>query len=175
MVERTLVVGLGNPILGDDGVGWRVVDEVERRMRPGAAVVVERAALGGLSLMERMVGYPRAVIVDAVHAGAAVGTVHRCRLAELGDPSAGHTTSTHDVSLATALALGRAVGAAVPDEIEVVGIEVPPQYDFSDTLSPAAAAAVPRAATMVLECVCSGRATVSSQELRQEGASHGVA
>ncbi len=173
-MERALVVGLGNPILGDDGVGWRVADEVERRLSPGVAVDVVRAALGGLSLMERMVGYRRAVIVDAIHTGAAVGTVDRRQLAELADPSEGHTTSAHDVSLATALAMGRATGAVVPEEIQVVGIEIPPRFGFSETLSPAVAAAVPRAAAAVLQCLSSRCVPVSSRELRQEGASHGV-
>ena len=58
---RTIVVGLGNPILGDDGVGWRVAQAVQA-LAPEADV--ECQALGGLSLMERLVGYQRAIIVD---------------------------------------------------------------------------------------------------------------
>lgn len=172
---RTLVVGLGNPILGDDGVGWRVADEVERRLPPDGAVAIERASLGGLSLMERLVGYGRAVIVDALHTGAVpVGTVTRVAIDALPDPGAGHTTSAHDVSLATALAIGRTLGAAVPDVIDVVGVETAPRFEFSERLSPAVAAAVPRAATTVFECLSHRCVTETSPVLRQEATSHGI-
>ena len=66
-------MGLGNPVLGDDGVGWRIVDALERRLaadpatRPSiGAVELDRLAVGGFSLMERLVGYDRVVIADAV-------------------------------------------------------------------------------------------------------------
>ena len=175
MEEHALVIGLGNPILGDDGVGWRVADEVERRLWPRATVRVERAALGGLSLMERLVGCERAVIVDAIHTGgSAVGTVTRCRFDELANPGEGSTTSAHDMSLATALALGRTMGAAIPEAIEIVGIEVPPHFEFSEALSPAVAASVSDAATAVLEFLACGRAAAPSYQPRQEVGSHGV-
>lgn len=138
-------------------------------------MAVDRAALGGLSLMERLVGYRRAVIVDAIHTGASpVGTVTRCRLADLVNPSEGYSTSTHDMSLATALTVGRALGAAVPDTIDIVGVEIPARFEFSEALSPPVAAAVPRAAAAVFECLSHPCVTASSLELRQEGASHGV-
>ena len=56
--EKILVIGLGNPILGDDGVGWVVAREVEIRL--GASeynIEVDCLALGGLSLMERLIGF----------------------------------------------------------------------------------------------------------------------
>ncbi len=175
MRGRALVVGLGNPILGDDGVGWSVADEVERRLRSNGAVEVVHAALGGLSLMERLVGYEQAVIVDAIHTGGrAVGTVTRCRLDELANPSEGYTTSAHDMSLATALAMGRTMGAAIPDTIDIVGVEVPPHFEFSEALSPAVAASVPEAAAAVLECLAYIHAPAPSHEPRQEVGSHGV-
>ena len=52
---ETLVVGLGNPILGDDGVGWRVIDELDGMEHAEASL--QQACVGGVSLMEIMVGY----------------------------------------------------------------------------------------------------------------------
>ena len=60
----TLVVGLGNPILGDDGVGWRVIDELDELEHDDASL--QQACVGGVSLMELLVGYRRAIIVDAI-------------------------------------------------------------------------------------------------------------
>ncbi len=146
---KTVIIGLGNPILGDDGVGWRVAEAV-RRLRP--SLEVECLALGGLSLMERLVGYDRAIIVDAMHTGhGRIGTVTTFDLADLPDRSAGHTTAVHDVSLSTALSLGRQMGAPLPDEITIVGIETDLVYDFSEELSTAVRDAIPVAVTAVLQ------------------------
>ncbi len=147
--NKTLVVGLGNPILGDDGVGWRVAEAV-RRLRP--SLEVDCLALGGLSLMERLVGYDRAIIVDAMHTGhGRIGTVTTFPLSDLPDGSAGHTTAVHDLSLPTAVSLGRQMGAQLPEEITIVGIEAERVYDFSEELSTAVQDAIPAAVTAVLK------------------------
>jgi len=167
---KTLVVGLGNPILGDDGVGWRVAEEVKRRLQiadfrsqiepaesqsvirnPKSEIEVDCLALGGLSLMERLVGYDRAIIVDAVTTGQPPGTVSRFRLDELPDFSTAHTSAAHDTSLQTALRVGRTMGAHLPGEVLIVGVEAQSVYDFSEILSPPVAEAVPVAARLVLE------------------------
>jgi hydrogenase maturation protease len=167
---KTLVVGLGNPILGDDGVGWCVTEELRRRLKiedsrlpmdrpvsqseirnPKSAIEVECFALGGLSLMERLVGYDRAIVVDAVTFGATPGSVTCCDLAALPDHSAAHLTAAHDTSLQNALRLGRLMGAHLPDTVTVVGVEAERLFDFDEALTPAVAAAVPQAARLVLE------------------------
>ncbi len=172
------MVGLGNPILGDDGVGWRVAEEVKWRIadsewqivssepvighakRPSAishqpsAIEVDCVSLGGLSLMERLVGYERAILIDAISTGQwPVGSVNRFPLEALPDSAAGHSASAHDASLQTALKLGRAMGAPLPPigEIVVVAVEARSVYDFGEVLTPPVAAAVPRAVEMVVE------------------------
>jgi hydrogenase maturation protease len=151
---KTLIVGLGNPILGDDGVGWRVAEEVEHRLPKSSEtseVSVDCAALGGLSLMERLIGYERAIVIDAIGTGQRpIGAVYHFRLDDLYDPTSGHTTAAHDVSLMTAIQIGRSMGAALPDRIDVVAIESPYTYDFSEELTPTVAAAVPQAAELVM-------------------------
>jgi Ni,Fe-hydrogenase maturation factor len=62
--RRTRVIGLGNPILGDDGVGWRVVEAMRGRL-DDEAVDVLCLSVGGVSLMEQLVGCDRALLVDA--------------------------------------------------------------------------------------------------------------
>lgn len=156
---KTLVVGLGNPILGDDGVGWRVAEQVERllpsffqRTELETEVDVNCAALGGLSLMERLIGYQRAILIDSIGTGQhPIGTAYHFRLDDLYDPTAGHTTAAHDVSLVMALKIGRSLGAQLPDQIDVVAIESPYVYDFSEELTLPVAAVVPRAVEMVME------------------------
>jgi len=101
-----------NPILGDDGVGWRVVEAMRGRL-DDEAVDVLCLSVGGVSLMEQLVGCDRALLVDAVVTGGTPGEVLSVPLDELGDPSCGHTASTHDTTLTTALSLrSGAPGAA---------------------------------------------------------------
>jgi len=147
---KTLVIGLGNPILGDDGVGWKVAEEVSRNL-PGT-VEVDTAALGGLSLMERLIGYERVIIVDSMETGQSpVGSVTVFPLASLSDPMAGHSASTHDATLVVALRTAEQLGADIPKQVDIVAIEAKNVYDFSEELSPPVAAAVPLAVTKVLE------------------------
>lgn len=148
MVKSTLVLGLGNPILRDDGVGWRVVEAAREKCRDDG-VEFDTVALGGISLMERLIGYQRAVLVDSIQtAGGAAGAVYRLTLDEL--PTL-HADAIHDASLKAALELGRRLGARLPDDITVVAIEARDLLDFGEMLSPAVEAAVPTAVALVLE------------------------
>lgn len=144
---KTVVIGLGNPILGDDGVGWVVAEEISRSNPPGTTeVTVNCLSVGGLALMEHLAGYDRAIIVDAfLNAIDSVGTVIQYQLEDLPEHIAGHLTSAHDVSLKTALQLGREMGAQLPGEIFIVGIVARDVTNFSEILSTNVAAAVPQA------------------------------
>jgi hydrogenase maturation protease len=148
---QTLLIGLGNPILGDDGIGWRVVEAVTPLL-DDPAVTVRCFALGGLSLMEQMVGYQRAIIVDSIQTvGGTVGDVYQFTLDALPNPSTGHSTAIHDTSLQTALEIGRTLNADLPTDIQIVAVEAAQVYDFSDELSPPVATAIPDAVEAVLE------------------------
>lgn len=147
-----LVLGLGNPILGDDGVGWAVAQQVRAEVAQEIAIEVDFAALGGLSLMERMLGYRKVVLIDAIETGASPeGTVSSFPLASLPNPMWGHTASTHDTSLMTALQAAKAMGADIPGTVLVVAIEAKRTYDFSEKLSPRVAEAARVATRKVLE------------------------
>lgn len=155
--KAILVIGLGNPILGDDGVGWRVAEEVAGRLASldggVGSIEVDCFALGGLSLMERMVGYDRAVVIDAITTGAPAGTVRVLSLEEcdaLPDHTCAHTTAVHDTTLPTAVRLGRELGAELPAWVDVVGIEAQTLYEFTECLTPAVAGSVAVAAERVL-------------------------
>jgi hydrogenase maturation protease len=150
---KTLVVGLGNPILGDDGVGWRVAEHVKSQISSYAEVDVDCLSLGGISLMEHLIGYERAILIDAFACDEEPGSIRVSELDSVPDYSAFHITSAHDTSLQNALKLGRGIGAVLPDEIIVVGIATSHVYDFSEELSPAVAAAISRVTQIVVDLV----------------------
>jgi len=148
---KILVVGLGNPILSDDGVGWKVAEEVKKQLPPDSPVDVDCLSLGGISLMEHLIDYDKAILVDAFALDEPVGSILVLKLSDLPNYSAFHTTSTHDTSLQNAIELGKSMGAKLPDDVMVVGISTKHAYDFSEALSPPVADAVPQAVKFVLD------------------------
>jgi hydrogenase maturation protease len=102
--------------------------------------------------MEQMAGYDRAIVIDAICSGAPSGTVHRLTIRDMPTQRSG---SSHDMTLPTALTLGRQAGLALPQDeaITLVGIEAEDILNFGDTCTPDVAAAVPRAVADVLSAL----------------------
>ena len=147
---KTIVVGLGNPILGDDGIGWKVAEAVKQQLASDSPVDVDFLSLGGISLMEHLIGYERALLIDAVTSDQEIGSIIVSNLNEMPDYSAFHIASAHDTSLQNALKLGKSMGVSLPKEVIVVGIATDHIYDFSEALSPAVTQAVSKATEIVI-------------------------
>ena len=151
---KALVLGLGNPILSDDGVGPSVVRELEGRLDPQEVAVME-ASVGGLGLVDLLAGYDAAVIIDSIQTvGGKVGRIYRLD-AEAFDTTR-YASSPHDVNFATALEFGRRLGLALPRRIVVFAIEVADVSTFSEQCTPEVSRAVPIAAELVVREVKGG-------------------
>jgi hydrogenase maturation protease len=147
---KTLVVGLGNPILGDDGIGWQIAQELQKAQGIPSSVTIECLALGGISLMEALIGYDRAILIDAIITRQApIGSVHCYKLENLPNLTSGHMTSAHDTSLVNALTMGRSLGAQLPEDISVVTIESQKIFEFSEEMTSEVSAAVPQALRII--------------------------
>jgi hydrogenase maturation protease len=156
-----MIFGLGNPLLGDDGVGWAIAQEVQSRLaasqddrlkRSNYRVEVDSLSLGGLSLMERLADCQKAILIDSIVTGNyPLGTVLHFEMDDLPAEFIGHMSSAHDVSLPTALEVGRSMGVQLPQKIVIVAVESQIVYEFSEQLSPPVAAAVPEAATLAMQ------------------------
>jgi len=158
---KTLVVGLGNPTLGDDGVGWKVAEKVCQQLPADGSIVVDCLSLGGISLMEHLIGYDRVILIDAFASDDDVGSIHVMKLKDMPNYSAFHISSMHDTSLRNAIELGRSLGAHLPEDIMVIGITTHRIYDFSEELSPAVADALPQAVKIVLDLLEQSRISVA--------------
>jgi hydrogenase maturation protease len=145
---RTLVLGLGNPLLGDDAVGLKVAALVRDRLNGAPGVEVEEEEAGGLRLMERMTGYDRVVLVDAAVTGGTPGTIRRLTPDDLPTQRTG---VAHGIDLPRALALGRQLGYPMPSEVCVVSIEAESVLEFRHEMTAAVAAAIEPAVAAVLE------------------------
>jgi len=150
---KTLVIGLGNPILSDDGVGVRVAEDVRSLLPKDTEIKVTEVSVGGLTLMESMIGFDRVILIDAIQlASNKPGQIHRMSLQDLQEISpTQHSASPHDTNLITALEMGQRIGLKLPTEIIIFAIEVENVIDFGEELTPAVAAALPEATTAVLE------------------------
>jgi hydrogenase maturation protease len=146
----TIILGLGNPCLGDDAIGWRILDALEARLalktHPG--LVFERLSLGGLSLMERLVGYERAILIDSIDLpGARPGELRRLTLDSLPGT---HANAAHDATLSDALQMGRKMGVKLPDEITIYAVQIERRLEFSETLTLEVEASIQPAVQAVL-------------------------
>jgi len=151
---RTLVIGLGNPILTDDGVGVKVAYAVQDALASTrrSDVTVTEASVGGLRLMEMMMGYERVILIDALqHRDALPGTVRRMTLEDLRTISpTQHSTCAHDTSLVTALEMGQEIGLPLPKDITIYAIGVENVTYFGEEPTPAVARAIPKVSAAIL-------------------------
>ncbi len=139
---RTALVGLGNPTHGDDGVGPLVARGVYDLLHGITDIDLFEHSASGFSLAERLVGYQRAVIIDAlVDAQAEVGTVTQVEFPEsLDSPVLGfHTAGFHDI-----LTLARQASLEVPKAIVMYGIVIREPETFCESLSAELAARLPQ-------------------------------
>jgi hydrogenase maturation protease len=146
---KTLVLGMGNPILSDDGVGIRVAQEVGKQLDDPQVTVAE-SSLAGMSLLDFMVGYDQVIIIDAIQTPEGnAGQVYRMGSEDFS--SAKHFSSPHQINLITALELGKMLNLAMPQKITIFAVEAKDVTNFSEKCTPEVERAIPEAVKMVQE------------------------
>lgn len=146
---RTAVYGIGNTLLGDDGVGPAVVHYLEEHLAFPTGVTLEDLGTPSLDLPAYLAGYDAVIFIDAVALDAAPGTIRLLTREEIVAASTGIRISPHEPSINDALIVLDFAGGA-PADVVLIGI-MPETLDGGMTLSPSVANAVPRAADIVLK------------------------
>ena len=150
---KVLVLGIGNPILSDDGVGIKVAQEIGSNLNDPQIAVSETSA-AGLSLLDSMLGYDKVIIIDAIQTKEGkAGQIYRMKPEDFS--SAKRLSSPHQINLVTALELGRMLNLAMPREISVFAVEAKDTDTFSEKCTPEVEKAIPEVAKMVLENLAS--------------------
>ena len=145
---KTLILGLGNTILSDDGVGPQVAAQLNCLLNNENTTVVE-SGIGGLELIDLLTGYDRAVIIDAIQTvGGEPGQIYRLDAKALDCTR--HTASPHDVNFATALEFGNKLGIPLPQEIIIFAIEAGEVNKFSEECTPEVQQAIPKCIELIL-------------------------
>ena len=151
---RTLVFGIGNPILSDDGVGIYVARKIKKRLSSDIPqfkdVDVEEGSVGGLKLLDTILGYERVILIDAIMTeGGSPGDIYTLSLDNFVDTL--HISSPHDLNFATAIDLGRTnTPELMPDEIKIYAIEVKTVDIFSEELTEELGGTVSEVVEMVI-------------------------
>ena len=150
-----LVLGIGNILLGDEGVGVRIIEamraciDASRRERAMPEdVEVADGGTGGADLVDLMADRRKVIVVDAAEFDGRPGDILRFTAADLGRRE-GLGLSLHDLGLAEALTMMRHLGCA-PAEVVIFGIK-PKRIAPGLDLTAEVAAAVPKAVERVLE------------------------
>ena len=153
---KTLILGIGNPVLSDDGVGIRVAQEVSKRVCDPQITVAE-ACHGGLFILDAVLGYDRVLLIDSIQTKEGTpGEVYRLRPSDL--PLARHLSSPHQVDFITALELGKVLDLPMPERIDIIAVEAGEVTSFGERCTREVEQAIPVVVEMVLsEFQASGR------------------
>ena len=141
MGSRVVIVGVGNPLARDEGLGPRAIERLARRDLPEAVEVID-AGTDLLAVIGDLEGAERVILIDAVQTGAEPGTIHRFTLEELLEKAADEPEwrSAHDLTVVGAVRLAEAAGIRLPPTV-VFGVE-PGEVALGEGLTPAVEAAL---------------------------------
>ena len=148
---RTLVLGIGSPIMCDDAIGLRVLQELATMKLEG--VDLEEACASGLDLIEVMIDYDRVIIVDAIiDSGHPPGTVMELGVEAFADSV--HGSNPHEANIATTIELGRRLEPErFPSEFRFVAVEANDVGTLSEQMTPEVEAALPEAVKTILRLI----------------------
>jgi hydrogenase maturation protease len=150
MNAPTIVIGLGNEYISDDGAGILAVRQLRAKLNSTPEVDIQELSVGGLQLLDYLIGRKRCILVDAVlNDGATAGTIYRFEQgAASGKPAP--LVSSHQVNLPELLGLASILKADVPPTVTVYGIQAGDAATFGEGCTPAVAEAIPRLVDLIL-------------------------
>lgn len=146
-MKTTLVLGLGNTIMSDDGIGPALIGRLEASGRVPVGVELLDGGTLGLDLLPQLEGVQRLILLDAVETGQPPGSVVRLSGDEV--PMALETKlSPHQMGMKDLLAVARLMGQ-LPEEIVLFGVQ-PQSLELGTELSPVVTAVLPELTSRIL-------------------------
>lgn len=146
-----LILGYGNDILMDDGIGIKLVNEL-KKMMPDKSVDFDTVSIGGLEIIEFISDYKTLIIIDAIKTADGIpGTVYKLTIDDFKKTL--HIDNLHDVSFLTALEVGKKLEYPLPEKIYIIAIEIIEDMLFGDTFTEPVQAKYPEILVEVREIV----------------------
>jgi len=132
--KKTLILGIGNDILTDDGIGSRLVNDLIKSIS-NPEVYYNIACCGGLEIVEYIKDYERVVFIDAIRTqNGRPGDVYYFIPSDFRETS--HLSNLHDVSFLSALKLGHALNLGLSNDLHIIAVEIIEDMEFSEDFSP---------------------------------------
>jgi len=132
--KKILILGLGNDILTDDGIGPQLVRDLGKIFE-SPDIQFNTACCGGLEIMEYIKGYKKVVFIDAIRTrNGKPGDVYYFIPSDFQETS--NLSNLHDVSFLTAIKLGTTLELGLPDDLHIIAIEIFEDIEFSNEFSP---------------------------------------
>jgi hydrogenase maturation protease len=127
--KKTLILGLGNDILTDDGIGPRLVHDLGQ-MIDQSDVKFDTACCGGLEIVEYIKDYEKVVFIDAIRTrDGKPGDVYYFLPSDFQETM--HLSNLHDVNFLIALNLGRILEMNLPSDLHIIAVEIIEDMEFS--------------------------------------------
>ncbi len=146
---KTVILGLGNSVRADDGVGLYVARAVQKKLDLPDVVITETHG-AGLDILELLTGFDKAIIVDAIQTeGGLVGQIHHLDVSAFKPTR--HTINPHSTDLPTSIEAGRRLGLPLPYEITIFAIEIADADTFSEECTPTVSHAIPVCVDLILK------------------------
>ena len=143
----TLVLGIGNPILTDDGAGIKIAQKLKEG---NPALEVEETSEVGLALLELMDGYDKLIIIDSIKTEQGKpGELYKFELEEL--KSTTYFSSSHGIDIPTAIELGHKVGYRIPNHISLYAVEIKDNLTFGEECTEEIAERIPSIAKQIVD------------------------
>ena len=130
-MKKILIIGVGSILKGDDGIGPRVIDELEKVSLPDN-ITLERGDLSGMDLIKFFPEFKRVIIVDAADMKESPGSIKVFTLSQIKKSTFSDSFSTHGMALLETLTLSQELG--IKSEITIVGMQ-PESASFNLKLS----------------------------------------
>jgi hydrogenase maturation protease len=148
--KATLLIGLGNPIMGDDAVGILVIRMLKKKFSSGSDLEFKELSVGGLRLVEEMLGYKRVFIADSIESESSqIGQIREFSPEQF--KSTERASSPHVANFAAALELYRRLEPSkVPETIRIFTIDINPEFTFREGLSSPIQEAASKLAEIIL-------------------------
>jgi len=148
---KTLALGIGNPILGDDGIGFYIAQELAKKVKD-ERIDVKDASTNGLDLLDIVAGYDKVIIIDAIKTEKGEpGEIYKLRPEDFSN-TVHLATSLHDANLATAIEIGKKLlGDQMPKEIVVFAIQIEQVTKFTEEMTEGVKGTIPKVVNLVLE------------------------
>ena len=125
---KTLILGVGNPILTDDGVGIRIAQKLKEE---NLKLEVIETSEAGIALLDLVVGYDKLIIIDSIKTEKGKsGDLHKIKLKHLKAFTA--VSSSHGVGIATAFKLGQKLGYRMPKHVSIYAVEIKDNTTFAE-------------------------------------------